>query len=94
MDYGYRESRENDEQITIYRVSDQDRQTLLALASLEPQGSSDGVIQFPPEPTILQYIRSKPNLVESAASRILQVESKPLKPTARQAGYTLRQVIR
>lgn len=80
--YGFKhEARAGTKQVT-YILSDADRQTLLALKSLNPQVMEDGSLVFEVEPLVLKYIRSKKNLEENPASRRVQISDQPLQPTA------------
>ena len=60
--YGYREEVDEKEGKNIYVLKEEDRQTLMALKSLNPQLRADGALVFEIEPTVLKYLRKKENL--------------------------------
>jgi hypothetical protein len=80
--YGYQEEQEGEQGTIAYRINEQDRQTLLALRSLNPRIDGDGRLVFPFAPPMLNYLRTKDNLDETESSEKLQVSSKPPQPIA------------
>lgn len=84
--YGYQEKEETPEGDVLYVLGEKDRQTLLALRSLNPRIDGHGRLSFPFAPPILNYLRTKENVEESAASEKLRVVDKPL-PAAVEVDY-------
>lgn len=80
--YGYKEEEETPDGNVIYVLDEKDRQTLLALRSLNPQIDGDGRLSFDFAPPVLTYLRTKENLGESEASEKLKVLNKPLAAVA------------
>lgn len=79
-EYGFQREHKTDSGITIQILNEKDRQTLLALKSLNPQNNGDHLI-FDIKPPILSYLRTKSNVAETAVVQRLQVSDKPLLPT-------------
>lgn len=81
--YGYREEIQTPDSVIIRILREEDRQTLLALKSMNPVLHEDGALEFEIEPPVLKYLRRKPNLKESEQSRQIEVLDQPLLPTVR-----------
>ncbi len=81
--YGYREEEETDDGTRVYALSEDDRQTLLSLKSLNPDIRDDGALVFEVSPPILRYLRTKPQITEGESSQRLRVSDEPLRPTAK-----------
>jgi SNF2 family DNA or RNA helicase len=82
LTYGYQEKALENNQQVIYTLKDEDRQTILALKSLNPEINTDGSLIFDIEPPVLRYLRKK-NIPESTKSVTVQIQENPAKPTAR-----------
>jgi hypothetical protein len=78
--YGYREETQ-DPYITNV-LTEPDRQTLYALKSLTPIVQADDSLLVEMIPTMLRYLRSKPNVVEGAQSRQLVINDQPARLAA------------
>ncbi len=81
--YGYREEVDEKEGKNIYVLKEEDRQTLMALKSLNPQLRADGALVFEIEPTVLKYLRKKENLKEFSLAKQIQICESPIQPTAK-----------
>ena len=75
------ESKENNHQV-LHILSDEDRQTILSLKSLNPEIKPDGSLLFDIEPAILNYLRRK-NVSESKKAKTVKVLEDSIKPTAK-----------
>lgn len=80
--YGYHQERRTVRGLVIYVLAEKDRQTLLALKSLNPEIKADGTLLFDFAPPILSYLRQKENIDESSASQQLKVSNQRLRPAA------------
>ena len=80
--YGYQETEETPDGEIVYVLDDKDRQTLLSLRSMNPNVGENGRLSFGFAPPILNYLRTKENIGESASSEKLQVRKKSLAATA------------
>ncbi len=80
--YGYQEKEETPSADVIYILDEKDRQTLLALRSLNPRIEENGRLSFHFAPPVLDYLRTKENIEESEASGNLKIVDKPLQATA------------
>lgn len=83
LNYGHTREEETEEGSVIYVIAEEDRQTLMAMKSLNPQIREDGALLFEFSPPILKYMRHKRNLAESKESRRLTVTERPLRPKAK-----------
>ncbi len=81
--YGFREEIKTEERHVIRILKDDDRQTLLALKSLNPIIREDNALVFEIEPPVLKYLRRKDNIAETAESQQVKIGNKPVLPTAR-----------
>ncbi|MFC2054341.1 DEAD/DEAH box helicase, partial [Chloroflexota bacterium] len=99
-DYGFFKIDEREDKQALFSLKAEDRYTLLALKSMNPDIQSDGSLKFEVEPPILKYLRRKENLKEHDASKEVTIFEEPLKPTAKidfqkekgltiETGYTL-----
>jgi len=80
--YGYQEEEETPSGNIIYVLDEKDRQTLLALRSMNPQVDSKGYLAFDFAPPMLTYLRTKEAVEESDTSKKLKVLNTPLKAVA------------
>ena len=81
--YDYHELGDNGR--VLYSVSPEDRQVLLSMRSLNPTMANDGALRFEVTPPILQYLRKKPSVAETASAKEVTIASSPLKPTLKVA---------
>jgi hypothetical protein len=81
LTYGYQEKALENNQQVIYTVCEADRQTVLALKSLNPEIHPNGTLVFDIEPPVLRYLRKK-NIPETNKSEAVQIQDKPARPTA------------
>lgn len=70
-----------DESHDLITLSEEDRQTLYSLKSLNPEILQDGTLKFDIAPPVLKYLRKKKNLAENESSQKLKISEDPLKPT-------------
>lgn len=77
----YYEEIEENNQTTLYYLSETDRQKILSLKSLNPEITKDGNLSFEIEPPVLNYLRKK-NISETEQSKEVVVLEKEIKPTA------------
>lgn len=82
LQYGYSEERETADGPAIFVLSEEDRQALLAIKSMNPEIGEDGALRFDFAPPIFRYVRTRKNVAESKASRQLEVSDEPLRPQA------------
>jgi superfamily II DNA or RNA helicase len=93
LNYGYTEE-DRDGRI-LYSLRPEDRQALLALKSLNPDISPDGVVTCDVMPSVLRYWRSRKSIHETENSETLKISGQPLHPAARvdydpQSGLDIR----
>jgi SNF2 family DNA or RNA helicase len=81
LTYGYQEKALENNQQVIYTVCEADRQTVLALKSLNPEIHPNGTLVFDIEPPVIRYLRKK-NIPETNKSEAVQIQDKPARPTA------------
>lgn len=65
----------------VWLLKEEDRQTILALKSLNPEIRDDGSLLFDVEPPVLIYLRKK-KVVESADAKRVKILEEPIKPNA------------
>lgn len=80
--YGYSEAQDTAKQRIVYIVDENQRQQLRAILSLKPEIAPDGSMLSRFSPHILSYLRTKGDATESEQSERLQINDKPLEPTA------------
>jgi SNF2 family DNA or RNA helicase len=80
MEYGYKDEWETKTAKHIAKLSDSDRQILLALKSLNPKISLEGIITTNIEPNILEFFRQKPTVTEGERSKKIIVSENLLCP--------------
>lgn len=80
--YGYHEDEMTSDALVVRAISPEDRQSLLALNSLNPIAHEDGSLEFDIEPPILGYLRRKPNTEETDQAKQVKVLDQPLQPAA------------
>jgi hypothetical protein len=78
--YGYREVA--DDGRTLYLLIDDQRQTLQALRSLNPDIRPNGEMVFDIVPPVLRYLRSRRAVQEGDLSKELQIIEEPIRPIA------------
>ncbi|MBN1262522.1 MAG: DEAD/DEAH box helicase [Anaerolineae bacterium] len=71
--YGYTLNITTSEEHIVYRLSQRDLHTLLAIKSLNPELRPDGVLVVDVLPDQLRYLRTRPNLDEGERSRQLTI---------------------
>jgi len=79
--YDFKEESIENNHPVIQILSEDDRQTILSLKSLNPEIEIDGSLLFEIEPPVLNYLRKK-NVSESKDAKLVKVLDKPIKPTA------------
>jgi len=78
--YGYKETSEDGK--IVYVIDEHDRQTLLAVKSLNPECLADGSFSYDIDVPVFKYLRHKDDVSETTASTQIKIDDEPFKATA------------